>query len=168
MKRWSLWPLVTMSVLCLGQNATMLLLPGWAPQLVYLGVLYYALTYGAGFGLALGLFAGLYFEMFGVGTFGCSSLLLGASGFLAGRTASKIFKDSFLIQFFLPIALFYAFECAQMLLFFLENGHPVEFGVFWSAPLLRETALLGIEAPLVFALLKKHSSKDRRVATAWP
>lgn len=67
---------------------------GAGPDLVFLSVLFFSLFLGARTGLEVGIAAGLLKDIFSMDIFGVNTLVLGATGLVAGILNTKFFKES--------------------------------------------------------------------------
>lgn len=78
------------------------LVPGGAPLLTVIGVVFYALYEGPRFGLVLGILAGFMADVLTVGTMGQEMLILGSVGFFSALCSGLFFRESALTSFVLP------------------------------------------------------------------
>lgn len=77
-----------------------------APQVLLIGVAFFALRNGPVFGLGMGVLAGILMEASGTGKMGGFLLLGSLVGGACGILSSKLFADSLAIRFFLPVLIY--------------------------------------------------------------
>lgn len=157
-RRWRI-ALLT-AALFLAENAIGLLWPGRVPPLVLLAVVFFAMGEGAAFGTALGLASGFAFELYGTGKIGPHLAAFAACGALGGAFANRLFRDSFLTQFFVAPIAYAAWAAATVMLsnsLFRSAGFEgVAFGDVFSFGTLAAATL---SAPFFFALLKRAEGR---------
>ncbi len=143
------------------QQMIVYIFPGWAPPLMLIGVIYYALSEGPVFGAVIGCFAGFLLDILEVGKLGGSIAIFSGLGALTGFSASKIFYDGFLTQLLLPVFGNY-FLCLFSLLFYknLPQTEGPSLGLFRESLFLSQPLLTALVSPFTFLFLKKVGKKN--------
>jgi cell shape-determining protein MreD len=151
------------ALLFFAENALRTVWPG-TPSLVLIGVLFYSLSAGPLFGFLIGAFGGLFFEIYGVGSFGFSMLVLGGVGAACGAVSGTLFRESFATQLLLPACAAYTitfFHLAAMRV----GGGELNAGVFLDAFSFWNIFFTALASPLLFGLLLKTSPRRRTTAS---
>ena len=136
------------------QNSLAFLLP-FAPPLLLIAVVFYALYEGPGFGAVIGCYAGLFLDVLGTGRLGPHMALYAASGALSGLAASAFFRESLLIRSALPPAFHYLTTLVMLTLF--RWGTASERSVFIEAFLPGQLIVTAVLSPFLFRFLARHS-----------
>lgn len=154
--------------LFLFQNALIFIWPGWVPQLLVAGVIFYALTEGQFFGLVIGCFAGFILDLMGVGALGTEMAVFGLLGLLCGSVSSKVFRDSPLVQSLLPAAGYYLVNITNLLIFRLHNGEAVvPLQLLVEALDWPQLIFMAAVSPFIFSFLKQVSFLKKQGTRRW-
>jgi len=142
------------------QNSVNYIFPGNTPPFLLMGVIFYALQEGPLFGMALGACAGMLLEVFTTGALGYQMAVFASCGGLSGFIASKIFRESILVQVFLPSTMLYFMTLFNFLIFKAQTGG-IE-GIFALSAAFRPWELLAtaLVSPAVFSFLRKVSPRS--------
>lgn len=136
----------------------MTLLPFSLPPLLLILVIFYALYEGPLFGAVLGCAAGLLMDLYGVGRMGTQIALYAVCGVLAGYSASKFFRDSFVSQVILPAFAAYFVTLCNLAAAQNAYGEPMNaWGLLAEAFVPQTVLFTAAAAPVFFMLLKRIS-----------
>ena len=140
----------------------------WAPPLILISVLFYALLEGPLFGFLLGLYAGFFVDLFGVEKLGIEMGMYGCFGLLSGYAKSKVFHESLLTQILFPAVGCYLFSyldlVAQGILSQQESFGFALFHEAFSFPTIVSTMIL---SPVIFWLLYRLSLTKKNLRAPW-
>jgi len=142
------------------QNAVTYVFPDKTPPFLLMGVIYYALQEGPLFGMALGAFAGVFLEVFTAGALGYQMVIFASCGGLSGFIASKIFRESILVQVFLPSVMLYFLTLFNLLIFKAQTGGIEGFFALSGAFRPWELLAAALVSPIAFSFLRKVSSRS--------
>ncbi|MGH7198911.1 MAG: rod shape-determining protein MreD [Candidatus Omnitrophota bacterium] len=155
-------------LLFLAQNASHVLFSGEFVPLLLIAVVYYALLEGASFGFLSGCFAGFLLDLFGIGRIGTQMAIFGCLGAFSGLVASKIFRDSFFTQVFLPALGSYFTALSNLVIFRMSAGQEtLGWGLFWDAAAWPHLILTAVLSPFIFRFLKKVSLVRAERSSIW-
>lgn len=135
---------------------------GAKPDLVLIGVVFFALFLGEGAGLECGLVAGILEDIFALDFFGINTFILSLVGFLMGVMNTKFVKESPAAQFLLIFssAIFSA-SCHFVLVSRFSKGLDLGFSEYflWCViPGAIYTGLIGI--PIISKLIDIYKFKE--------
>ena len=149
------WAFLAVFLLFLAQNFLEYLLPGQAPSLVLIGVIYFSLRGGPRFGTVLGFFAGALAELYGQGAFGFYLAEWAVVGAVSGLVSSQIFQDSLPAEIFLPGLAAYFSNFAELAYRRLGAGGPFPWDGFVQAFRPGVIAVTALASLVLFSWLKK-------------
>jgi cell shape-determining protein MreD len=120
-----------------------------------IGVIFLSVLEGPLFGAWFGTLTGIYPEIFSTGPIGYQMAAVGFIGLFAGLCATKVFRDSFLIQLFLPVLSFYLFVLWNAVISKTSLGDPIEPGILLESLMPGDLLATLLVSPLIFWVLRK-------------
>lgn len=132
------------------------------PPLVLIGVIYYAALDGPREGIVVGAVAGLFAEFFWQGPMGYQILYFCFVGALSGAIAKKIFRESFLVRYFLPVLALYFYFVWNYWISSQVIAEDLPVNIFTDAFKPSQSIATIAAGPLVFWFLRKFSKSRRK------
>ena len=126
---------------------------GTKPELLLVATIFFGFYFGRFRGMEVGAVAGLLKDVFTIGAFGVNAFLFLTAGFIAGAIKDKVFKETFIMQFFFSFLAALFFSSIFFLHLGKAAGYPVDQDL-WLAGIYK-ALYTGFLGPAVFSILSK-------------